>query len=83
MERKPFPLGHKTSDWRSNQVTETVTRILVPDWAQVQSEISDLDFVFGLAYLALEHEAEAARSTAAKIQIGHLLDRLQNLDFRD
>ena len=70
---------------------ETITHLIVQDYPLVfpqdpfiseLSDMSDHDFVFNLAYQCLEQEALAARSEIARQQIGHLLARLQGLDWR-
>ncbi len=45
------------------------------------NELDDFQFVYALALRALEHEALACETDAAKQQVAHLLDRLTSIEW--
>ncbi len=61
-------------------VEEKVT--IVFETEEDLNPLSNADFIMGLAYRALEHEASFCTSKAGKQQVAYLLDRLIELDNR-
>ena len=54
-----------------------------PEPLKVGADMSDVDFIFGLAYRALHTQSQDCVTVAAMQQVEFLLNRLERMDWRE